>query len=66
MKICNIGRVVVGVGCAKSGTWFSMNTTGEKRTHLFSVAVVENDESKALSIIVLPFSIMLGYVSLKK
>ena len=60
-KIFSFWRFVVSVGWAKSLTW-AVATEKEQRIYLFSVHLIERDNSKALSLIILPVAITIGLV----
>lgn len=55
-KTFNIGRLVFNLGIAKSGLWCN-----DKDTHWFHIGTFTDGKQTALKVIVLPFSLMVGW-----
>ena len=64
-KVINLGRLVLSIGWAKSGLWTSTDSKilPETKTHLITVRIISRGGSTALSVIVLPVLLMIGWVS---
>ncbi len=60
MKTINIGKLTLGFDFAK--TWLWGTTTGdEERTYFFQIGTVKKNDNTALSLIILPVTIMIHY-----
>jgi len=54
-----VWRFVISIGWAKSGLW--SNTCGsEKRIHIASMHILQQDDNSALSVIIGPVSLVIG------
>lgn len=64
-KTFSFWRFVINIGIAKSGTW-SVTNEDSQRIMLFSIHTVTSSKyencNKALAIIFLPFSFIIGYI----
>jgi len=62
-KVFTIGRLVLSVGWANSGLWRSTDLTAlpETKIHLMAIRIISRGGSTALSVIVLPVSLMIGW-----
>ena len=60
-RVFNIGRLVVGLSLAKSGSFFTKTDKGDVQHHMLSLQIVEHESGlKAFTIIFLPFSFIIG------
>lgn len=59
-KIFEIWRFVISIGIAKSGLWEN-TINNDKRIHLFTISLLKRNSSKAISIIIVPLSLMIGF-----
>jgi hypothetical protein len=57
-----IWRFVIQFGLAKSGFWTETASNGDGRKHLIALRIIERDGNSALSTIVGPFSLVIGFV----
>lgn len=60
-KMVTFGRVVLQVAWAKSLTWATTNAT-EQRIYLLSLHVIKRENNKALTIIIGPVALTIGFV----
>jgi len=61
-KIFSIWRFVISVGWARSGLW-ETTTKKDRRTYLFSLHLVERNGDKALSLLIGPVSLIVGFAT---
>lgn len=60
-KIVNAGPFIVGLGFARSGTWSFTERNGDERIVLAGAHVVRRREHWAVSAILGPLSLIVGY-----
>ena len=60
-RIFSVWRILVGLGWAKSGTW-AVTTKLEQKVFLISLHVIKREDSKALSLIIGPLSVTVGFI----
>lgn len=61
-KVFTLWRFVIFIGLSKSFLW-AVNTDTENRVFYFHIGLLERDGKKALSIIILPLSVIIGVAS---
>ena len=59
VKLFNIGRIILGVGIAKSGLWQTKNKK-EVRVYYLSLQMVKREGLNAVEGFIGPFSIIIG------
>ncbi len=62
-KILNAGPFVVGLGFATSGTWSLTERNGDERILLVGVHALRRGEHRAVSVILGPLSLIVGYAA---
>lgn len=62
-KIVNAGPFVVGLGFARSGTWSLTERNGDERIVFAGIHVVRRHEHRAVSVILGPLSLIVGYAA---
>jgi hypothetical protein len=60
------GRVLAEVKWSKSLLWSSSEAVHDSRTHFLSIGLIQRAEDKAVSIIILPLSVTVGIVTVRK